>query len=110
MICIDSIRIRSVISSHADRILGAYGAGIPKPVQAYQRHLVVRVIDGLWPKVRRCMIAGANVRSMRGLKCTFMGFSFATADTFRLSLNENRTLLPQTLSKRGVPGPWRLHP
>ncbi|MDP3851648.1 MAG: hypothetical protein Q8Q59_14170 [Luteolibacter sp.] len=50
------------------------------------------------------MIAEANVRSMEGLKCTLMGLSFASADTFRRSLIENRTLLPHVMSKRGGPG------
>ena len=41
------------------------------------------------------MIAEANVRSMGGLKCSFMGFSFSSAGTLRLSLIENCLLLPQ---------------
>ena len=39
-----------------------------------------------------------------GFKCTFMGLSFASADTFRRSLIENCMLLPQVMSKRGGPG------
>ena len=34
------------------------------------------------------MIAEANVRSMEGLKCTFMGFTFSPADAFRHSFQE----------------------
>ena len=49
------------------------------------------------------MIAEANVRSMERLKCTFMALSFASADTFRRSLIDNRTLLPHVMSKRGGP-------
>ena len=39
------------------------------------------------------MIAEANVRSMEGLKCTFMGFSFSSADMFRRSLTKNGDVL-----------------
>ena len=57
-------------------------------------------------KERRCMIAEANGRSMGGLKCTFMGFSFSSADAFRRSLIENGLLLPHGVPKRGGPG-WQ---
>jgi hypothetical protein len=41
------------------------------------------------------MIAGANARSMGGLKGSFMGFSFSPADAFRRSLIKNDRLLPR---------------
>jgi hypothetical protein len=40
------------------------------------------------------MIAGVNVQFMCGLKSAFMGISFASADTFRRSLIEHRSLMP----------------
>ncbi len=45
------------------------------------------------------MIAGANVRSMGCLKCSFMGFSFSSADAFRRSLIKNGVLLPHDAQK-----------
>ncbi len=45
------------------------------------------------------MIAEANVRSMEGLKCAFMGFSFSSADTFRRSLFRNGMLMPHGAPK-----------
>lgn len=45
------------------------------------------------------MIAEANVRSMQGLKCTFMGFLFSSADAFRHSLIKNDRLLPHGVPK-----------
>jgi len=45
------------------------------------------------------MIAEANVRSMEGLKCTFMGFSFSSVDAFRRSLTKNGMLLPHDVPK-----------
>ena len=45
------------------------------------------------------MIAETNVRSMEGLKCTFMGFSFSPADTFRRSVTKNGMLLPHGVPK-----------
>ncbi len=45
------------------------------------------------------MIAGANVRSMEGLKCSFMGFSFSSADAFRRSLIMNGMFLPHGVTK-----------
>ena len=64
-----------------------------------QGHLVLRAVDENQPKERRCMIAGANVRSMGGLKSTFMGFSFSAADAFRRSLIKNDMLLPHGVPK-----------
>jgi hypothetical protein len=45
------------------------------------------------------MIAEANVRSMEGLKGSFMGFSFSAADAFRRSLTGNGMLLPLGVPK-----------
>ena len=49
------------------------------------------------------MIAGANVRSMEGLKYTFMGLSFASADMFRRSLIEKEL---HALAARHVKTRW----
>jgi hypothetical protein len=49
------------------------------------------------------MIAGANGRSMEGLKSTIMGFSFSSADAFRRSLIKNGMLLRHDVPKRGSP-------
>jgi hypothetical protein len=45
------------------------------------------------------MIAGANGRSMGGLKGTFMGFSFSSADAFRRSLIIDGMFLPHGVPK-----------